>query len=966
MNQKINDLIKEMTLFEKASILSGFNFWQTKEVPRLGIPSITTSDGPHGLRKENNDDTGNVALKNSFPATAFPPAVNMASTWNPSLIKKVGKALGEQCKNQEIDVLLGPGTNIKRSPLCGRNFEYFSEDPYLAGKMCVSYIDGIQSVGVGASLKHFAVNSQEYLRMTINEVVDERSFREIYLSAFEMAVKESKPKTVMCSYNKINGTYSSDNKHLLTEILRDEWGFDGLVVSDWNALNDRVKGVIAGMDLEMPSSGGKTDKQLVDAVLTGKLDESEIDKCVYRVLRLIFESVESREDDYFYNYKDGHRLARKVADESMVLLKNENKALPLEHNHEIAVIGALAEYPRYQGAGSSRINPYTLVGFLDYLRSHNLQYEYAPGYTLMNDGYNEKLYNDAIALAKTREKVVIFAGLTDSYESEGYDRKHLSIPECHIRLINEISKFNKNLIVVLFGGSPVEMPWIDNVSAVLNAYLPGEGGGEAVADVLFGIVNPSGKLAETYPIKLDDFIGNKYYRGGPKNVEHREGIYIGYRYFDSAKKDVLFPFGYGLSYTEFEYSDIKLSATDIKDTDTLEVSFTVKNIGDVDGAEVAQIYVRDPESAIFKAEKELKGFEKVFLTAGESKRVTITLDKRSFSYYNTEICDWHVESGEYEILVGASSRDIKLSATVNVTDTMNNVPYQDLRAEYPTYYNIGAVEEISEEEYHKLVGGEILPNVASKRGEFDKNTTIGEMKCCLAGKVFMMIAPGIIKGQMPDADLTTMLMLQQGMEEMPMRALGGVTSGLLDDMVMDGLIMWGNKHRMKGLCKIIAGLFKSFKNIKITRANENKLSSERKKLKEEEARINEECNAEIERQRQSLIELKEDLEKLKKLANKETQYDEVARHIAKQEESIANQKKDIADAKAAKKENIESFKERKRAELKIIKDEQKKINKALKSYADTIEKEEKLDSEKKSILSAIMNKIKANDEQDKD
>lgn len=960
-------MLDNMTLHEKASLLSGIDFWNTKSIARLEIPSITMADGPHGLRKENNDDVDNVAMKASFPATAFPPAVNMATTWNPLLIRKVGVALGEQCLNQQVDIILGPGTNIKRSPLCGRNFEYFSEDPFLAGRMCVAYIDGVQSTGVGTSLKHFAVNSQEYLRMTINEVVDERSFREIYLSAFETAVKEAKPYTVMCSYNKINGVYSSDYRRLLTEILRNEWGFGGAVVSDWNALNNRVAGVKAGMDIEMPSCGGKTDKQVVNAVLNGNLSESELDIVVERILNLIEKVSHVRDEGYFYNYREGHKLARKVADESIVLLKNDSALLPLDYSHEIAVIGALAKTPRYQGAGSSRINPFKLESFIDYLDSHSLQYEYSDGYNFFNDGYDEKLFNAAIQLAKTRDKVVIFAGLTDSYESEGYDRKHLGMPDSHIKLIEEIAKVTQNVIVVLFGGSPVEMPWIDKVSTVINAYLPGEAGGAAVADVLYGIVNPSGKLAETYPLSLNDYIGSKYYKGGPKNVEHREGLFIGYRYYDTADKEVLFPFGYGLSYTTFEYSNLRVSSEAIKDTDTLTVQCDITNTGTCYGGEVVQLYIKDLESTVFKASKELKGFDKVFLEPGESATVTMTLNKRSFSYYDVDLKDWFVESGEYELMIGSSSRDIKLSQIVNVQSTVDFKP-RDLREIVPTYYDMPNAIEIPDSEYYALFNEQPLPNIPSKRGEFDRNTTVGEMRCCLAGKIFLMIAPGIIKGQVPDADMTTMLMIQQGMEEMPMRALGGVTSGLLDDMVMEGLILWGNKKRLKGLFRIIKGLAKSLMNIKHTKNTENRLKLERKRFKEEEQRIKDEYKAEMEQQNVSLDELRSNLDELKKLRSKsstgDTQYDNISLHIDKQLESIRKQEEEIENKKSEHKEDLETFNANKREELKLIKDEQKKIKVALKNYADYIDTEEKLDTDKKSILSAIVSKFKSNDDKD--
>lgn len=968
MQDKYQQLVQSMTLFEKASLCSGLDFWLSKPINRLNIPSIVMSDGPHGLRKENNEDTDNVALKCSYPATAFPPAVNMASTWNVDLIKKVGVALGEQCLNQNVDVILGPGTNIKRSPLCGRNFEYFSEDPYLSGKLCIAYIDGVQSTGVSTSLKHFAANSQEYLRMTINSIIDDRAMREMYLTAFEMAVKEAHPGTVMCSYNRINGVYSSDNKWLLTDVLRKEWGFDGIVVSDWNAVNNRVEGIRAGMDLEMPSSGGRTDKDIVKAVVSGDLLESDLDRVVYNLVKFIDSAVKKRDEGYFYNYREGHKLARKVAGESMVLLKNDTNLLPIDHSQEITILGALAKHTRYQGSGSSRINPYKLVNFMDYLDSHNLKYRYADGYTLTNDGFDEKLINEAVEIAKRGEKVVIFAGLTEQYESEGYDRQHMNMPESHNLLIQRVSEVNDNVIVVLLGGSPVEMPWIDKVHSVLNAYLPGEAAGESLADILYGIVNPSGKLAETYPIKLDDYIGSPYYKGGPKNVEHRESVYIGYRYYDSANKDVLFPFGYGLSYTTFAYSDLKIDKASMKDDETLKLSFKVKNTGTVDGAEIAQVYVRDTLSTIFRPDKELKGFKKVFLKAGEETEIEIELNKRSFAYYNTYIHDWHVESGSFEILVGASSRDIKLKETVEVISTAPDVEIPDLRNELPTYYNIAEATQIPDDEFYTLYEKPVPPNKQSVRGAFDMNTTIGELKCCFVGKVFVKVAPGIIKGQVPDADMTTMLMLQQGMEEMPLRGLSGVTSGLLDQCVLEGILLWGNKHRLRGLIRMLKGGIKSLKNIKNLK-NDSRVKLEQKRLKEEKLRLQEENKQALSVQKASLNSLKKDLDELKKLRKDIESDEELMKYINSHEQHIELIKNNIEKMKVDGKESVEQFKQQSKGDLKAIKEEEKVLKHALKEYMNTADKqtdEENLSEENTNKIKDIILKLRSHaDEEDK-
>ena len=800
MIDEIKTLITKMTLEEKAGLCSGYDFWSTKPIKRLGVPSITMSDGPHGLRKENDDDV-NLGMKQSFPATAFPPAVNLASSWNVDMATKMGQALGKECLDQNVSTILGPGTNIKRSPLCGRNFEYLSEDPFLAGKMCRNYISGVQSNDVGTSLKHFCANNQESRRMTINSVIDERTLREIYLPAFEEAVK-AQPDTVMCSYNRLNGVYLSDNKRLLTDILRDEWGFKGIVVSDWNALNNRIEAIKAGLDLEMPSCGGATDKQIVKAVKSGKLDEKDLDKVVERLLGYIIKSYASLQPDY----DAAHEVAREIAEQSFVLLKNDNKVLPLDDSEEdIAVIGELARALRYQGSGSSRINPYKLTSFLDAMDKSGKNYEFSPAYDINSDKLDAKLLEEAIAVAKKHKKVLLFIGLTDQYESESYDRSHMTIPKSHSDLIDVMTSINPNTVVVLFGGSPVVMPWINKVNTLLNAYLPGEAGGEALVNVLFGKVNPSGKLAETYPLKYEDNIVSKYFPMGPKNVEYREGIFVGYRYFDSANKNVLFPFGYGLSYTTFEYSDLKIEG--------LNVSYTVTNTGNVDGYEVCQLYVSDPNPVVFKAKKELKGFEKVFVKAGESVQVTHTLDYRSFAFYNTAIGDWYATNGEYNILIGASSRDIRLKGAIDVNFDQEEKLIPDYKSICPCYYDLAHCDNIPNEQFEKLYGGTIPVNADTKRGYFDYNTTIGELKVCLIGKLIVKVAPSIIKSQVPNADITTMMMLKQGMEEMPLRGLVGISSGLIHTSLIDGMLMWGNKKYFKAGFKFMRGVFGTLRNI---------------------------------------------------------------------------------------------------------------------------------------------------------
>lgn len=667
MERDIKSLISQMTLEEKASLCSGLDNWHTKPIERLGIPSIRMSDGPHGLRKEvPNQQT-------SVPSTCFPTAVTTASSWDRELIKQMGQAIAQECQAEEVDIILGPAINIKRSPLCGRNFEYFSEDPYLSSQLATAYIQAVQSMGVGTSLKHYAANNQEYRRFTIDETIDERTLREIYLSNFEGAVKEGKPWTVMCSYNRVNGILASENKYLLTDILKEEWGFEGFVVSDWGAVDERVEGIKAGLDLEMPSSYGIGDQKIIEAVKIGKLDEKELDQTVERLLKIIFKAVDNRKRGTTYDKQAHHKLARKIAGESMVLLKNQDNILPLKKEGTIAIIGAFAKKPRYQGGGSSHVNPTKLDNALEEIEKlvqGKAKIIYEEGYNLDNDEMNQELIDKAKETAKKSNVAIIFAGLPDRYESEGYDRKHMKMPENHNKLIEEVSKVQPNTIVVLSNGAPVEIPWIDKVKGLLESYLGGQAGGGAVADILFGEVNPSGKLAETFPKKLSHNPSYLNFPGEGNKVEYREGVFVGYRYYDKKEIEPLFPFGYGLSYTTFEYTDISVDKKEITDKETIEVKVKVKNTGKVKGKEIVQLYIRDVESKVNRPEKELKGFEKIELAPGEEKTVTFKLDKRSFAYYNTEIRDWYVESGEFEILVGKSSKEIELKETVKVNSTV--------------------------------------------------------------------------------------------------------------------------------------------------------------------------------------------------------------------------------------------------------------------------------------------------------
>ncbi|QIZ07551.1 glycosyl hydrolase [Priestia megaterium] len=669
----IKQLISQMTLEEKASLCSGLDFWHLKGIERLGIPSLMVTDGPHGLRKQAQG-ADHLGIYNSVPSTCFPSAAGMASSWNRELIEKVGIALGEECQAEDVAVLLGPGVNIKRSPLCGRNFEYFSEDPYLASEMAAGHVKGVQSQGVGTSLKHFAANNQEHRRMSTDAVVDERTLREIYLASFEGVVKQSQPWTVMCSYNKVNGEYASENEYLLNEILKDEWGFEGFVVSDWGAVNERAEGLAAGLELEMPSSNGIGDQKIVDAVKSGKLSEEKLNKAVERLLRIIFMAVDHKKENAVYDKDAHHQLAREMARESMVLLKNEEAILPLKKEGTIAVIGEFAKKPRYQGGGSSHVKPTKLENIVEEIEKtagKHTNVLYAQGYSLDSDEIDGTLIAEAKEVAAQADTVILFAGLPDRYESEGYDREHLRMPENHRQLVEAVAEVNRNIIVVLSNGSPIEMPWIGNVRGLLEAYLGGQALGGAIADLLFGDANPSGKLAESFPKQLSDNPSFLNFPGEGDKVEYKEGIFVGYRYYDTKKVEPLFPFGFGLSYTTFEYSNLSISQKEIQDTEAVSVSVTVKNTGNRAGKEIVQLYVKDVKSSVNRPEKELKGFEKVELQPGEEKTVTFLLNKRAFAYYNVEMKDWHVETGEFEILVGESSQEIVLKDSIVVQSTVS-------------------------------------------------------------------------------------------------------------------------------------------------------------------------------------------------------------------------------------------------------------------------------------------------------
>lgn len=660
----VKELVSKLTLEEKAGLCSGADFWHTKAVERLGIPSSMVSDGPHGLRKQDLE-ADHLGINESIKAVCFPAGCGTAASFNRELLREMGEALGNECQAEGVSVILGPAVNIKRSPLCGRNFEYYSEDPYLATEIAGSLINGVQSKNVGTSIKHFLANNQEHRRMSSSSEVDERTIREIYLAAFEGAITKQKPWTVMCSYNRINGTYAAENRTYLTDVLRKEWGFEGYVMSDWGAVNRRVEDLEAGLDLEMPSCGGVNDKLIVDAVRSGRLDEKILDTAVERILNIVFRYEEGRDTQAVFDRDADHEKARRVAQETIVLLKNE-EVLPLSRTAKTAFIGKYAAQPRYQGGGSSHINSHKVTSAMDAVAGMD-NITYSQGFDDAADETDETLLKEAVEAAKAAKTAVIFAGLPDNFESEGFDRSHMRMPDCQNRLIEAVAAVQPNTVVVLHNGSPVEMPWADQVKGIVEAYLGGQAVGQAVTDILFGDVNPSAKLPETFPKKLEDNPSYLYYQGEGDRVEYREGVFVGYRYYDTKKMDVLFPFGHGLSYTTFTYSNMKVSAESIRDTDTLTVSLDVTNSGERDGKEIVQLYVSAKNSSVIRPVKELRGFEKVALKAGETKTVTFTLDKRAFSYWETKIHDWYAETGAYEILAGASSRDIRLSSQVQVT-----------------------------------------------------------------------------------------------------------------------------------------------------------------------------------------------------------------------------------------------------------------------------------------------------------
>lgn len=791
------DLVAKMTLDEKASLCSGSNFWETKAITRLNLPGIMMTDGPHGLRKQETE-ADQLGLHKNIPATCFPTASATACSFDKDLLFEIGKAIGEECRQENISVLLGPGINIKRSPLCGRNFEYFSEDPVLSGELAVGFILGLQSQNVGASLKHFAANNQERRRFVSESVMDERTFREIYLKGFEIAVKKAKPWTIMCSYNRLFGEYASQNKYLLTDILRKEWGFEGAVVSDWGAIVQRVEGMRAGLDLEMPFIDSINDKRIKDAVENGNLDQSLLDETTIRLVELVLRASDCQ--PFTYSVSEHRALARRAASQSAVLLKNEGGILPGRMNAKSAIIGAFARFPRYQGTGSSKVTPIRLHSPFDEMSSRGCDFEYADGYRMDTDLVDEGLIHEACRVAEGKDIVYLFAGLPDWYEAESYDRDSMSMPENHLRLIDAVCKVNPNIAVILLGGAPMELPWEDQVPGILMMYLGGEACGEACVDLLLGDSNPCGKLAESWPLLETDNPSFGNFPGYPSTVEYREGIFVGYRYYDSARKEVRYPFGYGLSYTTFAYDLMQLSTAQIHEDDSLTITCRIKNTGNLAGSEIVQLYVSCRGSGIPRPEQELKGFEKVNLDPGAEKVVQFILSASDLAYFDPQSSSWNVESGTYEIRIAASSRDIRLTSTVQVDSDGQDAP-ADLRAVLPAYFDLSNGLLISDKEFTALLGRPLPPRERKIGSPHTINSTFTDIQDNWLGRQMMKYMKKKINN-LEKSSPGLKQMAEKMMLDLPLRFLTMMSasgSGSFSIHQVEGLVEVLNGHIFKGI-----------------------------------------------------------------------------------------------------------------------------------------------------------------------
>ena len=803
---KYQDLISKMTLEEKCSLLSGGTQFGAKGIRRLGIPAMWLSDGPHGIRKQAGP-ADHLGLNPSLPATCFPTAATMANSWDPALGEELGTLLGEEARAQRVNVLLGPGLNMKRSPLCGRNFEYFSEDPVLAGKLAAAYIRGIQSQGVSACPKHLAVNSQERLRMHSDSQVDERTLREIYLTGFEIAVKEGKPKCIMSSYNRVNGTYASENSHLLQDILRDEWGFEGFSVTDWGGSNDRVAGLKAGTNLEMPTTGGDSDRAVAQAVRSGELSEDVLDRRLDEYLTVLFDTVIPENAPTEFDIDAHHAFARRAAGESIVLLKNEGHILPLKEGTQVAVIGDFAKAPRYQGGGSSSVNVTKEDIPLDCLGRSGLNVVgYAPGF-LRHGGDAPQLLAEARELAAKAEVVLLYLGLDELAETEGKDRDHMTLRPCQEALLAEVAGVNPNVVVIFSGGSPVETPWLDKCRGMLHGYYGGQAGASAMADAITGKLNPSGKLAETWPMTYDSTPAARYYPGYERTAEYREGPFIGYRYYSTANVPVRFPFGFGLSYTTFSYSGLKAT----KDA----VTFTLTNTGNRAGAEIAQVYVGKRDSALFRPVRELKGFAKVRLAPGESKTVTVPLDGMAFRCWNVKTGRWEIEGGAYQITVGESSESLWLTADVTVEGSGAPLPYD--RDRLPHYFACD-IRNVPDREFEALMGRPVPSPLWDRHKPLDLNDTFSQL-CYAKGWVGRLVYK-VTKSQVDKAEAAGKPDLDALFRyNMPIRAIAKMMGGAVDMAMTAALLEIFNGHFFKGAGHLIAAFFRKGKAEKKTAAS---------------------------------------------------------------------------------------------------------------------------------------------------
>jgi len=793
---KHEDILRQMTLEEKAAFLSGKSMWESRNIDRLGIMSIFCSDGPHGLRKQTGSGD-HLGINESQKATCFPTAATIANSWDVSLGEKIGEAIGAEAAVQGVNVVLGPGLNIKRSPLCGRNFEYFSEDPYLSGKMAAAYIKGIQSQGVFACPKHFAVNSQELRRMAMNSVLDERTLRELYLEGFEIAVKEGHAKAIMTSYNQVNGEYANENKHLLKDILRGEWNFDGIVITDWGGSNDHVAGVVAGSNLEMPNPGFDSAREILRALQDGSLRMEELDECVDAMLEAAISLSSKKNKSKNFDWQTHHELAKKAAAESIVMLKNDEKLLPLAPDCKVALIGDFAITPRYQGAGSSMVNSTIVETMRDVIGNCELTtIGCSQGYVRSGDE-SAALVKEALELAAKADVILYCFGLDEISEAEGMDRNHMRIPQNQINLLEALVKVNSNIVGVISSGSSIEMPWHYCCKSILHGYLGGQAGAGAMMDVITGKVNPSGRLGESYPIKYEDTPAFHYFPSMEKNAEYRESLYIGYRYYETSQVRIQYPFGYGLSYTEFEYENLVVEAD--------KVICTIRNIGQCDGAEVVQLYVSGPGDRIFRPEKELKGFAKVFLKAGEEKTIHLSFDDKTFRYWNQKTGKWEVEGGCYQISVGANVRDIRLFGEISKDSTTDQYPYDPQGM--PAYYS-GMIQKVQNKEFEALLGKPIPDGKWS--GKLEINDAICQMyyaKSGLARLIYNILTRLKTRSEEKGKPDLNILFIYN----MPFRALAKMTNGAINIEMVNGILLLVNGHFFKGSGKVIKEFFKNRK-----------------------------------------------------------------------------------------------------------------------------------------------------------